>query len=103
MMPLSKEDAKRLSEAAAKAGVSMREAAAALMAFVRSTAEAVGVLVRAAAKYVYPTDEMLESVATGKEWHLMKHAKKYRTRKKYRNRLAKRLEKENNRKRSNEI
>lgn len=92
MMPLSKEDAKRLSEAAAKAGVSLREAAAALMAFVRSTAEAVGALVSVAAKYAYPTDDRLKGVATGKEWHLMKHAKKYRTRKKYRNRLTKRIQ-----------
>jgi len=34
---------------------------------------------------------MLHSVATPKEWHLMHHAKKWRVRKKYRNRLARRL------------
>lgn len=36
-------------------------------------------------------DSMLRSVATGREWHLMKHARKARTRKKYRSRLCRRL------------
>lgn len=36
-------------------------------------------------------DALLRSVATRKEWHLYKHAKKKRTRKKYKNRLTKRL------------
>ena len=34
---------------------------------------------------------MLRSVATPKEWHMMKHAKRWRIRRKYRNRLARRL------------
>ena len=36
-------------------------------------------------------ENMLCFVATPKEWHLMHHAKKWRTRKKYRNRLIRRL------------
>ena len=36
-------------------------------------------------------DSMLRSVATGREWHYMQHARKARTRKKYRSRLCRRL------------
>lgn len=36
-------------------------------------------------------DAALFAVATGKEWHMYKHAKKYRTRMKYRRRLIRRL------------
>ena len=36
-------------------------------------------------------DSLLQSVATRKEWHLYKHAKKRRTRKKYKRRLTLRL------------
>ena len=36
-------------------------------------------------------ESLLHSVATPKEWHYYKHAKKGRTRKKYRNRLERRL------------
>ena len=40
--------------------------------------------------YKKTADEALKKVATGKEWHLTKNAKKHRTRKKYKNRLIKR-------------
>ena len=36
-------------------------------------------------------ESLLHSVATPKEWHYYKHARKWRTRKKYRNRLERRL------------
>lgn len=36
-------------------------------------------------------DGLLQSVATRKEWHLYKHAKKWRTRRKYKRRLTIRL------------
>ena len=36
-------------------------------------------------------ESMLRCVATGREWHLMKHARRSRTRRKYRSRLSRRL------------
>lgn len=86
-MILSKDDAMRLSEAITKAGISMSEAIQAFM-------EAAGYIIKAASAIVQPTNEALREVATGKEYYLMKSAKKHRTRKKYRNRLTKRYFKE---------
>ena len=89
MLP-GNDDFKRMSEVAVKCGVSLQEAAAALRASVEALlAEVFG---KALAEFVMnnPTDEALRIVATAREWHLMNNAKKYRTRKKYRNRLIKR-------------
>ena len=82
---LNKDDAMRLSAAAAKVGISMREAIETFETFC-------GFIAKAASQVA--TDEALRKVATGKEWHLMKNAKKHRTRKKYTNRLIKRYYKE---------
>ena len=55
-------------------------------------AQAVKPMIEAATEWIRNLyEEMLHSVATPKEWHLMHHAKKRRTRKKYRNRLTRRL------------
>ena len=100
---MSKEVKKRLNEAAEKvastardAAVALGRAASAFVAFACSAAEAAKIIKdeKFLAQFTLPTDEMLKSVATGKEWHLMRHAKKRRVRKKYRNRLTKRYYKE---------
>lgn len=78
------------------------EALASLAAAIRRIADAVRQLAEVIAKSLRPVirtagemidawaDERLRAVATGKEWHLMKHARKARTRKKYRNLLLRR-------------
>lgn len=54
-------------------------------------AEALKPAIRSAAQLIEDwSDAQLRAVATGKEWHLMKHARRARTRKKYRNRLLRR-------------
>ena len=92
-MILYKEDIVRLSEAAAKAGISLAEAAAALAEAFGHIGAAVAVFISVAdiiVKHRLPPDETLRELAIGREGHLMNNAKKYRTRKKYRNRLIKR-------------
>ena len=89
MLP-ENDDFKRMSEAAVKCGMSLQEAAAAIRASVEAVlAEVFG---KGLAEFVMnnPTDKTLKTVATAREWHLMNNAKKYRTRKKYKNRLIKR-------------
>ena len=102
-MLLKTEDFKRISEAAAKAGVSLQEA-------IKAFSEAFWHLFKAATeiasvadiieKHKQPPDETLRAVASGREWYLMNNAKKYRTRKKYRNRLIKRYNNETQTERS---
>lgn len=54
-------------------------------------AEALKPAIRSAAQLIDGwRDAHLRAVATGREWHLMQHARKARTRKKYRNRLLRR-------------
>lgn len=87
---------KRLSESAAAAGQSLREAAEAIRAAFEAllSAELMDAIAEIVVSIIYPSDEELRTVATDREWHLMNNAKKYRTRKKYRNRLIKRYIKE---------
>lgn len=102
---LTEEQAQQLAEAAAKAGITAEEAVAvfteklpaiinaitaAIPAIVDAIRETVESIIRLA-KWIQIDDEDLKAVATPKEWHLMNHAKKERTRKKYRNRLIRRL------------
>jgi hypothetical protein len=81
---------KRLSEAAAAAGKSLREAGEAIMKAFEAllSAEIEDAIAELICKY--PPDEALREMATAREWHLMNNAKKYRTRKKYKNRLIER-------------
>lgn len=59
---------------------------------VKRMAEAFQPVVKAAVDWISGSyGSMLRSVATPKEWYLMNHARRWRTRKKYRNRLARRL------------
>ena len=58
---------------------------AALLDAMAPALEAAGAMVRRL------MDASLYALATGKEWHLMLHARKRRTRKKYRNMLLRRL------------
>lgn len=53
--------------------------------------EAAEGIVRLARQFGIGMDEQMKAVATPKEWHLLNNAKKARTRKKYRNRLLRRL------------
>ena len=53
-----------------------RHAADAFIYAVAAVAEFANKYGEILAKHTHPTDEMLESVATGKELHLMKYAKK---------------------------
>ena len=89
---ITEEQMKQLGEAATKAGTSMKRAIDAFIeavpAIVNAIVEALPPLVDVTAKAV---EAALKEVATPKEWHLMNHAKKARTRKKYRNRLIRRL------------
>lgn len=93
---ITEEQMKQLGEAASKAGVSVQEAVNAftekIPAIVSAFADMLPTLVDItvnAAQTIIETAQ--KEVATPKEWHLMNHAKKARTRKKYRNRLIKRL------------
>lgn len=103
---LTEEQAQQLAEAANKAGMSteqledfiadklprfMSAVAEAFKAVAEAVTKTSNNLVRLARQYGVGMDEQLKAVATTKEWHLMNHAKKARTRKKYRNRLIKRL------------
>ena len=93
---ITEEQMKQLGEAASKAGMSMQEAInafaekipAIISAFVEAIPTIVDITVNAAQTII---ETALKEVATPKEWHLMNHAKKARTRKKYRNRLIRRL------------
>ena len=79
--------AKNIGAAALAAGVALSDAIDAFATLCRSIVEADPIIHDILTS---PTDEMLESVATGKELHFMRHSKKHRVRKKYRNRLTKR-------------
>lgn len=88
---------RRLSESTAQAGASMYEAIEAFKKFCGHLTKAVAEIASVTdiiERHRQPTDEELRDVATGKEWHYMKNAKKHRTRKKYRNRLIKRYHEE---------
>ena len=91
-MILNQENIKRFSEACAKVGTSIYEAAQSLQKAVEDiiSAEFVNAIADLVAGITYPSDEQLRALATDREWHLMKNAKKYRTRNKYRNRIIKR-------------
>ena len=73
-----------LRAAAVEAGMSLREAGEAI----KKAFEAL--LASDVENAIAEIDEDLKTLATAREWHLMKNAKKYRTRHKYRNRLIKR-------------
>ena len=99
---LTEEQAQQIAEAAAKAGMTYDEAIAfvnekmpgiieAITVFVNTLAEAAKGIATLANKYGIGLEKRMQRVATPKEWHLMNHAKKARTRKKYRNRLIRRL------------
>ena len=99
---LTEEQAQQIAEAAAKAGMTYDEAVAfvnekmpgiieAITVFVNTLAEAAKGIATLANKYGIGLEKRMQRVATPKEWHLMNHAKKARTRKKYRNRLIRRL------------
>lgn len=79
--------AKNIGAAARAYCVALSDAIDAFETFFRSIVEAAPIINDILTS---PTDEMLESVATGKELHFMRHSKKHRVRKKYRNRLTKR-------------
>lgn len=83
------------AEALAALGAAVRRIADAWQRLVGTIAEALGPVIRRSAQLITRwtdnwADAMLRAVATGKEWHLMKHARKARTRKKYRNLLLRR-------------
>ena len=59
--------------------------------FVNTLRESINGIVRLARRFGIGMEEQMKSVATTKEWHLMNHAKKARTRKKYRDRLIRRV------------
>ena len=103
---LTEEQAQQLAEAAAKAGMTTEEAVAfanekmtavieaftaAIPVFINALREAAEGIVRLARQFGIGMDEQMKAVAAPKEWHLLNHAKKARTRKKYRNRLLRRL------------
>ena len=103
---LTEEQAQQIADAAAKAGMTYEEAVAfvnekmpgIIEAFTAAIPVIVNALARAAEgiatlanKYGIGLEKRMKRVATPKEWHLMNHAKKARTRKKYRNRLIRRL------------
>ena len=103
---LTEEQAQQIAEAAAKAGMTYEEAVAfvnekmpgivealtaAIPAIVNALARAVEGIATLANKYGIGLEKRMQRVASPKEWHLMNHAKKARTRKKYRNRLLRRL------------
>lgn len=90
---LKQEDVLRLSTAVTEVGQNAKEASKAFSMFcgyIAKAALAILGVADIAERYSQPTDEALKKVATGKEWHLTKNAKKHRTRKKYKNRLIKR-------------
>lgn len=78
-------DYKTIAEAVARIREAFEKMAKALLEALKPVIEAV------AARLSDFYEVMLRSVATPKEWHTMKHAKRWRIRKKYRNRLARRL------------
>ena len=103
---LTEEQIQQVAEAAAKAGMSIEEAVtaineklpaliaaftAAIPQIVEAVAETAANIIELANEYGIGLEARMKEVATPKEWHLMNHAKKARTRKKYRNRLLRRL------------
>ena len=78
-------DYKKIAEAVARIREAFEKMTKALLEALKPVIEAV------AARLSDFYEAMLRSVATPKEWHMMKHAKRWRIRKKYRNRLARRL------------
>lgn len=103
---LTEEQAQQIAEAAANAGMTYEEAVAfvnekmpgiieAITAWIpvaiNTLAEVAKGIATLANKYGIGLEKRMQRVATPKEWHLMNHAKKARTRKKYRNRLIRRL------------
>ena len=89
---MEKDAFNRFSESVVASGISLREAAEAIRASVTELLEEVfgKMITDLFVSVEFPTDEKLRAVATAREWHLMNNAKKYRTRKKYKNRLIKR-------------
>lgn len=70
----------------------VRKLAEAIAPVIEKLARAITAAVKNITKQINAIwEELLHSVATRKEWYLYKHAKKRRTRKKYKNRLTKRL------------
>lgn len=103
---LTEEQYQQIAETASKAGLSLEELTAfaneklpsflnaivdALPAFVNALREVADGIARLARQLGIGMDEQMKAVATPKEWNLMNHAKRARTRKKYRNRLLRRL------------
>lgn len=84
-------DAARLANAANENGVDLDKLKAAIEAAAKVLNYVVG-LVREAGELIrYHYRALLREAATPKEWHLMHHAKRARTRRKYENRLARRM------------
>ncbi len=108
---LTEEQAKQIADAAAKAGIGFEDAVriynekmpeliaavtATIPQLVKALASAAEGIIAIANRYGIGLERRLKEVATPKEWHLMNHAKKARTRKKYRNRLLRRLKEGDN-------
>ena len=84
-----------LAEALASLGGTIRRIADAWRRLAAAIAETLTPVIHTAATMIAEltgdwSDALLRTVATGREWHLMNHARKARTRKKYRNRLLRR-------------
>ena len=86
------EDLEQIGNAAQHLGEALTRIRESFTKIAEALAEALKPAIEAATKWIGNFyEELLRSVATPKEWWLMHHAKKWRTRKKYRNRLIKRL------------
>lgn len=84
--------AARLANAANENGVNLETLTKAVEVAARAIAYVADLVREACGSIRYHYHAMLREVATPKEWHLMHHAKRRRTRQKYENRLNRRMQ-----------
>lgn len=85
-------DAARLANAANENGVDLDKLKAAIEAAAKVLNYVVGLVWEAGELIRYHYRALVREAATPKEWHLMHHAKRRRTRQKYENRLNRRMQ-----------
>ncbi len=85
-------DAVRLADVANANSINIETLKAAIEAAARSIAYVTDLVREVCGSIKYHYRAMLREIATPKEWHLMHHAKRKRSRRKYENRLARRLQ-----------
>lgn len=89
---LKSPDAARLADVANANGIDLETFKTAIKAAARAIAYVADLVREACGSIRYHYTATLREIATPKEWHLMHHAKRRRTRQKYENRLNRRMQ-----------